>query len=64
MKVWLEVQERNPQKKRIKAWLEVQECTPAEEDNENLAQSDRVKPPNHHHPKEDETSPPAPERRE
>ena len=53
MKVWLEVQERNPQKKRIKAWLEVQECTPAEEDNENLAQSDRVKPP----------QPPPPERR-
>ena len=53
MKVWLEVQERNPQKKRMKAWLEVQEgssqkkrmknwlevqeCIPIEEENEGLS---------------------------
>ena len=58
MKVWLEVQERNPQKKRMKAWLEVQEgssqkkrmknwlevqeCIPIQEENEGLARSARV----------------------
>ena len=42
MKAWLEVQEGSSQKKRMKNWLEVQECIPIEEENEGLARSARV----------------------